>query len=146
MGPATSMDAMTSTDPQHPDTRRAFCTVRLLVLAYLGLSVVTLAAAIALRDHHTLVNPAVLVRGTIVVASAALTLLLTVRAANGSRSAFRRLRILSAVMLVAIATIIALPGTFPVWMKVEQGVCGLALLGVAAVVNGRHLRSLFARL
>lgn len=140
------MDAMNDTDLQHPDTRRAFRTVRRLVLAYLGLSVVTLAAAVALRDHHTMVNAPVLVRGTIVVASAALTLLLTVRAANGSRGAFRRLRILSAVMLVAIATIIALPGTFPVWMKVEQGVCGLALLGVAAVVNGRHLRSLFARL
>lgn len=138
------MDAMTSTDLRHPDTRRAFRTLRRLVLAYLGLSVATLAAAIALRDHHAVVNEAVLVRGTIVVASAALTLLLTARAANGSRGAFRRLRILSAVMLVAIAVIIALPGTFPVWMKVEQGICGLALLGVAATVNGRHLRSLFA--
>ncbi|MGW1176565.1 hypothetical protein ACWD4P_22965 [Kitasatospora sp. NPDC002543] len=137
---------MTSTDLQHPDTRRAFRTVRWLVLAYLGLSVVTLAAALALRDHHAMVNAPVLVRGTIVVASALFTLLLTVRAANGSRGAFRRLRIVSAVMLVAIAAIIALPGAFPVWMKVEQGVCGLALLGVAAVVNGRHLRSLFAGL
>ncbi|MBD0671385.1 hypothetical protein [Streptomyces sp. CBMA156] len=137
---------MTTTDLHHPDTRRAFRTVRRLVLAYLGLSVVTLVAAIALRDHHAVVNDAVLVRGTIVVASAALTLLLTVRAANGSRGAFRRLRIISAVMIVAIAAIVALPGTFPAWMKAEQAVCGLALLGVAAVVNGRHLRSLFARL
>ncbi|MFJ6617765.1 hypothetical protein ACIQOW_09380 [Kitasatospora sp. NPDC091335] len=137
---------MTTTDLHHPDTRRAFRTVRRLVLAYLGLSVVTLVAAIALRDHHAVVNDAVLVRGTIVVASAALTLLLTGRAANGSRAAFRRLRILSAVMIVAITAIVALPGTFPVWMKAEQAVCGLALLGVAAVVNGRHLRSLFARL
>ncbi|WP_316528628.1 hypothetical protein [Kitasatospora brasiliensis] len=137
---------MTSPDLHHPDTRRAFRTVRRLVLAYLGLSVVTLAAAVALRDHPAMVTAPVLVRGTIVVAGAALTLLLTVRAANGSRGAFRRLRILSAVMIVAIVTIIALPGTFPVWMKVEQGACGLALAGVAVVVNGRHLRSLFARL
>ncbi|MFE4977360.1 hypothetical protein ACFRAR_35285 [Kitasatospora sp. NPDC056651] len=137
---------MTTTDLQHPDTRRAFRTVRRLVLAYLGLSVATLAGAVVLRDHHSVVTAPVLVRGAIVAASAALTLLLTVRAAGGSRGAFRRLRILSAVMLVAIVAIIALPGTFPVWMKVEQGVCGLALLGVAAVINGRHLRSLFARL
>ena len=40
--------------------------------------------------------------------------------------------------------IIALPGTFPLWMKVEQGVCGFLLLGVIGIVNGRHLRSLFA--
>jgi hypothetical protein len=47
-------------------------------------------------------------------------------------------------MLVAIAVIIALPGTFPLWMKIEQGVCGLLLLGVVLVVNGKHLRSAFA--
>jgi hypothetical protein len=47
-------------------------------------------------------------------------------------------------MVAAIAVIIALPGTFPLWMKIEQGVCGLILLGVVVIVNGRRLRSLFA--
>ncbi|MBO1417783.1 hypothetical protein [Streptomyces sp. FH025] len=136
---------MTTTDLHHPDTRRAFGTVRRLVLAYLGLSVLTLVAAFALRDHTAVVTPAVWIRGTIVVASAAVTLLLTVRAARGSRGAFRRLRILSGVMIVAIAAIIVLPGVFPFWMKIEQGLCGLALLGVAALVNGRQLRTLFAK-
>jgi hypothetical protein len=28
-------------------------------------------------------------------------------------------------------------------MKLEQGVCGFVLIAVAAVANGRHLRSLF---
>ncbi len=138
------MGAMTTTDLHHPDTRRAFRAVRGFVLVYLGLSVLTLAVAFALRDHHTLVNSAVWIRGTLVVLGAAVALLLTVRAARGSRGAFRRLRIVSAVMLAAIAAIIVLPGMFPVWMKVEQGLCGLALLGVAVVVNGRRLRTLFA--
>ena len=31
-------------------------------------------------------------------------------------------------MLIAIAVIIALPGTFPLWMKLEQAVCGLLLI------------------
>ncbi|MEU9044891.1 MULTISPECIES: hypothetical protein [unclassified Kitasatospora] len=145
---STDRETGTGTDPDlhHPDTRRAFRTVRRFVLAYLGLSVLTLAVAFALRDHPSLVTSAVWVRGTIVVAGAAVTLLLTARAARGSRGAFRRLRIISAAMLAAIATIIVLPGLFPVWMKVEQGLCGLALLGVAVLVNGRHLRTLFARL
>ena len=47
-------------------------------------------------------------------------------------------------MVVAIAVIIALPGTFPLRMKIEQGVCGLILIGVLAIVNGRHIRLLFA--
>ncbi|MFE5587639.1 hypothetical protein [Kitasatospora sp. NPDC056531] len=137
---------MTATDLHHPDTCRAFRTVRRFVTAYLGLSVLTLAAAFALRSHTDVVTQAVWIRGTIVVASAAVTLLLTVRAAGGSRGAFRRLRILSVVMIAAIVAIIAVPGTFPVWMKIEQGLCGLALLGVAVVINGRQLRTLFATL
>jgi hypothetical protein len=43
--------------------------------------------------------------------------------------------------VVAIAAIISVPGKFPLWMKVEQGVCGLLLIGVVVVVNGGHLRS-----
>ncbi|MFI0151218.1 hypothetical protein [Streptomyces lydicus] len=48
------------------------------------------------------------------------------------------------MMLVAIAVILAVPGAFPLWLKIEQGVCGLVLLGVAALVNGKHLRAVSA--
>lgn len=118
--------------------------MKILVGGYLGISVATLVAIVLLRNHTAIVNSAVWIRGTIVVASALLTLSFAARAARGSRGAYRRLRIISVVMVVAIATIIALPGTSPMWMKVEQGVCGLLLIGVAVLVNGRHMRSLFA--
>jgi hypothetical protein len=125
-------------------TSPEFRAVKLLAGAYLAVSLVTLAAIIALRNHSHLVNSAVWVRGTIVAASAVLTFLFAVRAARGSRPAYRRLRILSAVMVVAIVVIIALPGTFPVWLKVEQGACGVLLLGVVAIVNRGRVRVLFA--
>jgi hypothetical protein len=128
----------------HPRTQAAFRSVKALVGCYAGLSVLTLAAIVVLRNHTSDVNSAVWTRGVIVVASALLTFAFTVRAAGGSRRAYLRLRIVSAVMVVAIAVIIALPGPFPLWMKIEQGVCGLLLLGVVLVVNGTHLRSLFA--
>jgi hypothetical protein len=127
-----------------PRALASFRAVKLLVGGYVTVSVVTLAAIVALHHHHRLVNSAVWVRGTIVAASALLTLAFTVRAARGSRGAYRRLRIISAVMVVAIVVIIALPGTFPMWMKVEQGACGLLLLGVVAIVNGGRVRSQFA--
>jgi heme/copper-type cytochrome/quinol oxidase subunit 4 len=130
---------------QQPHSRSAFRTVRGLVTGYLGLSVLTLVAIFLLRDNKTMVTDSVWVRATIVVASALLTLSLAVRASRGSRGAFRRLRIVSGVMLVAIVVIVALPGAFPGWLRIEQGVCGLALLGVVLIVNGRHLRSLFDR-
>jgi len=120
-------------------------TVKILTASYLTLSVLTLVAIVMLRHHPSIVNDAVWVRATIVVASAALTLTFAVRAANGSRGAYRRLRIFSAVMVVAIAVIIALPGMFPVWLKVEQGVCGLLLMGVVILANGRPVRALFQK-
>jgi hypothetical protein len=128
----------------HPATRTAFRSVKLLVGGYLAISVVTLAAIVLLRHHAAMVNSAVWIRGVIVVASAALMSMFVVRVARGSRRAYLRLRIVSAVMVAAIVVIIALPGTFPLWMKVEQGACGLVLIGVVAIVNGPRLRSLFA--
>lgn len=130
-------------DVQHPRSAGALRSVQLLVGGYVAISVLTLIAIIALRNDAAAVNDAVWTRGTIVVASALLTFAFARRAARGSVKGFLRLRIVSAVMLVAIVVIIALPGTFPLWMKCEQGICGVLLLGVALLVNGRHLRSVF---
>jgi hypothetical protein len=128
----------------HPRSRTAFRNVKLLVGSYLGISVLTLVAIILLRDNTTIVTPAVWVRGTIVVASALLTTFFAVQMARGSSGGYLRLRLVSAIMLVAIVVIIALPGTFPLWMKIEQSICGLLLLGVVVIVNGKHLRLTFA--
>lgn len=128
----------------HQRSQAMFQRVKLLIGGYLGISVLTLVAVVLLRDNTDIVTPAVWVRGTIVVASALLTTLFTVQMARGSRGGYLRLRLVSAIMLVAIAVIIALPGTFPLWMKIEQGVCGLLLLAVVVIVNGKHLRSTFA--
>ena len=134
---------MSTVNVGHPRSAAALRSVQLLVGAYLAVSVLTLAAIIALRNNTAAVNDAVWTRATIVVASAVLTLAFARRAARGSRKGFLRLRLVSAIMLVAIVVIIALPGTFPLWMKGEQAICGLLLLGVALIVNGKHLRSVF---
>lgn len=141
---STQSVAIAAEDLNHPRSLTAFRSVKLLAGGYLAISVLTLVAIVVLRNDAAAVNDAVWVRGSIVVASSLLTFLFTARAARGSRKAYRRLRIISGVMVVAIAVIIALPGTFPLWMKLEQGACGLVLIGVAVIVNGRHLRSLFA--
>lgn len=131
------------TEMKDAETRAALGRVRGLVGVYLAISVLTLAAIVLLRRHVEVVTDAVWVRGTIVVGSATLMSVFAARAANGSKGAFRRLRVLSAVMVVAIVVIVAIPGMFPVWMKVDQAVCGVVLLGVVLVVNGKHLRAAF---
>jgi cytochrome bd-type quinol oxidase subunit 2 len=116
---------------------------KVLVTAYLALCVLTLIFAAVFHDNATIVTDAVWVRATIVTLSAVLTFLFARSAARGSKRGYLRLRIVSAVMVVAIAVIIALPGLFPTWMRVEQGVCGLLLLSVVVVINGRRVRSRF---
>lgn len=129
---------------QDPRALAAIRSMRLLVGGYLSISALTLVAIVLLRNDASVVNAAVWIRGIAVVASAAAMFAFTVRAVGGSRPAFRRVRIISAAMVVAIAVIIALPGTIPLWMKIEQAACGLILVGVIVVVNGKPLRSLFA--
>ena len=124
----------------HPRTTAAFRKVKLLSGGYLGISALAVVAIVLLRHHQAEVNSAVWTHGILVAASALVTFGLAVRAARGSRGAFRRLRIGSPVIVVAIA----LPGSFPLWMKAEQGVAGLLMIGVAVLVNRSHLRSLFA--
>jgi hypothetical protein len=122
----------------------AFRTAKLLTGCYLAISASTLVAVALLRDDAAAVNDAVWIRGIIVAVSALVTFLCAVRAARGDLGAYRRLRVISAVMVVAIAVIITLPGTFPVWMKIEQGVCGALLIGVLLAVGGRRVRAGFA--
>jgi hypothetical protein len=135
------MNTPTLTDTR---TAAAFRSVKRLVGAYVTISVLTLVAVVLMRNDAAAVNPAVWIRGSIVATTSLLMAAFVARAARGSARAFLRLRIVSAIMVVAIAVIIALPGTFPMWLKIEQGVCGLILIGVVAIVNGRHLRGQFA--
>jgi hypothetical protein len=132
---------MSTLELHHRATMRR---VTALVGCYVGLSVLTLVAAYVLRDTGQ-VDGAVWIRGGIVAATSLLTLSFAVRAARGNRRMFLRLRIVSAILLVAVVVIAALPGLLPLWMRIEQGVCGLLLLGVVVLVNGRPVRAAFAR-
>ena len=116
----------------------------ILAAAYAGVSVVTLIAVILLRNNPDIVNVAVWIRGCFAAASGVTLTLFGISAARGSRPAYRRVRIISVVIVVAIAAIILLPGTFPLWMKIEQGVCELLLIGVVILANRRNVRAQFA--
>ncbi|MEV5741023.1 hypothetical protein AB0L30_13320 [Microbispora rosea] len=110
-----------------------------LISGYAAVSLLTLVAMIVLRHDATMVTTEVWVRGVIVAVGSLLTLFFAVRAARGDRRMLLRLRVVTAVMVVAIAVIIALPGLFPLWFKLEQGVCGLLLLAVVVQVNRRSV-------
>lgn len=132
-------------DVMRTDNRDAFQPIKTLIACYVGLALVGFGVTIVLRDQPHLVNTAVWVRGSIVVATSVVMYLVAVLAAQGSRSAFLRRRVISVVVPMAIVVLIALPDPFPIWMKVQQGLCALAVAGVAVLANRRSVRAQFAR-
>jgi hypothetical protein len=127
-----------------PRTHATLRTVKLLVGGYVALSVLTLVAVFLLRDNPAVVTPPVWIRTGIVAATSLLIARFAAGAAAGAPRMFLRLRLVSAILLVAVLVIVALPGAFPVWLRLEQAVCGVLLAGVVVLVNGRTLRTAFA--
>ncbi|WP_020499046.1 hypothetical protein [Sciscionella marina] len=120
-------------------------TPKVLIGTYLAVSILTVVADIVLQNNPTLVTDAVWIRTIIVALTGALMLSFAVSAARGSARSYLRLRISSGVMVVVIAVILALPGFLPLWVKIEQGICGLLLLGVVVLINGKRVRASFAK-
>ena len=119
-------------------------TVVKLLAAFLVISMSTVVAVLAMRHDPALVTTAVWIRTPLVAVSAAVLLLFARRAAAGDRGAFRRLRVIAMVVLAAIIAVVAWPGAFPVWLRVEQAVCGVFLLSVVVRTNLRSVRSSMA--
>jgi hypothetical protein len=112
----------------------AFRAVRWLVGAYLVLSVLTVAAIIILSSiAPNLVNPQAWVRGIIVAATSFLTFVFANRAAKGNPRALLRLRIVVAVILIAVVAVL-FSLHLPLWMVIEQATCGVLLLATATII------------
>lgn len=112
----------------------AFRAVKWLVGSYLVLSMLTVVAIITFSAiAPNLVTPQAWVRGIIVAATSILTFVFASRAATGNPRALLRLRVVVAVILVAIgAVLVFLP--LPLWMFVEQAACGALLLVTAMII------------
>ncbi|MFF1876338.1 hypothetical protein [Leifsonia sp. NPDC058230] len=124
---------MTNTIQQSP-----LVAARVLVGVYAALSIATVAAIAVLQAvAPDLAGPAAWIRGTIVAATSILMLVFANQAVRGHRRALLRWRIVAAVMIVAIAVIVSIPGLIPLWMRLEQVLCGVLLIGVAALVFRR---------
>ncbi|WP_051341805.1 hypothetical protein [Pseudonocardia spinosispora] len=135
----------TTSDASHSAIRRALRTTRNLIVAFIVLSAATCIATFFLNHYApALVNSTVWTRSFLVLADSVLAMLYAVRASRGFTQAHRNLRLLAAGSLVAVVVLVVLPGLLPGWMKLEQALCGLLLLGVVVNVNGRKVRALFA--
>jgi hypothetical protein len=124
--------------------RQSLRPVVALVAVYLGLSALTIVAALVFGSDPSLVNTAVWIRGSIVLVTAALMLRFAIGARSGNARHYLRLRLASAIMVVAIVVILfAIPGDFPLWMRIEQATCGAILVAVVILANRKRVRLAF---
>ncbi|GAA2007226.1 hypothetical protein [Microbacterium ulmi] len=139
------MTVVTSEQPglAHPRIRRSFAAVRALLAVLLIVSIAAVAFAFVEQSHAELVNTVVWIRSVAVVAAAIILYLLAVFASRGRAGAYRRLRLLSFLIPAGVVLLIVAPGEFPLWIKIEQAVCGALILAVGIILSRRRLRELF---
>jgi hypothetical protein len=132
--------------PEHlerPESQAIFRRISVLAMLYVVVNLATFGVICALRNRHDLVNDTVWTRGTILAVTSLLLLAFTKGIARGSYKAFVRVRIISVILLLSVIILLVIPGLLPTWMKLEQAICGLLLLGIIVAANSRHSRSLF---
>lgn len=125
--------------------RAGLRTALAFFIGFLAVSAATLAAIIVMRDDPELVTDTVWIRCTLVLSSSVVTLIFMIGAIRGSRASFNRARLISAIILVAVCVIVAIPGFLPTWVWIEQVVCGLLLLPGVIALNLPSTRRLFPK-
>lgn len=128
-----------TTEPQRAPARSRgamaapFRLITALVSSYLALSILTVVALSVLSAvAPAQVNSEAWVRGVIVAGTSMLTFVFARRASRSSR-ALLRLRIVALVIFIAVVAVLFFL-TLPLWMVVEQIVCGLLLLATIVLV------------
>ncbi|MFF1571132.1 hypothetical protein ACFVWR_00150 [Leifsonia sp. NPDC058292] len=125
--------------------RAAFRPVLVVLTGFLVVSIAMEAVLIVQSVSGTEIDPAVWVRCSIVLGSSILLLVFAATASRGSRPAWRRLRIIAPIVVVAVIVIVAIPGFLPDWVRVEQAVCGALVLPAAILVNLPGMSILFPK-
>lgn len=127
-----------------PDARDKVHIARVLLAGYAAVSVLTLLAIVVFSSRPDTVTGPVWVRGVILAITSVITYAIGASMARGSRRNYRRVQIIATAQLVAIIVIESVPGGFPIWFKIENGVCGALLLIVVLVTFTRSVRGAFA--
>lgn len=127
-----------------PDAREKLHIARVLLGGYAAVGVLTLLAIVVFSGNSGIVTDAVWIRGSILAVASLVTFAIGVSMAKGSRGNYRRVRIIALAQVVAIIVIESVPGAFPVWFKIANGVCGVLLVIVVLLTFARTVRATFA--
>jgi hypothetical protein len=126
------------------DAREKLHIAQVLLGGYAAVSVLTLLAIVVFSGNPDIVTDAVWIRGSVLAVASLITFALGVSMATGSRSNYRRVQIIALAQVVAVIVIECIPGAFPIWFKIENGVCAALLVIVVLLTVARTVRSTFA--
>lgn len=129
---------------QQPEARRAFRTLKAWSLAYLGVSVLVLAASVVvLQDADLGSAVGSWIRCGVVALIAAVIYALAVRAQGGQRRSYRVLRVFAWLESIGFLVVaVAVPG-YPLWLRVASLVVGVFAIGTAVASGNRTIRAVF---
>ena len=127
-----------------PEAREQLRIAQVLLGGYAVVSVLALLAIVVFSSDPEIVTGAVWVRGSILAVASLVTFAFGVSMARGSRSNYRRVQVIGLAQVVVIVVVESIPGGFPIWFKIENGVCGALLVIVVLVTFARSVRGAFA--
>jgi len=126
-------------------TEEAFETVKKGVKLFGAVSGIVLATTAISAALGGDVTAFMWIRGAIMLVMAPVILRLVASAAQGSRSSFERVRILTTVLPIAIIVVDLIPGLCPVWYAAMQAIGALGLLGAGIVTRRAPLSGAFSK-
>lgn len=134
---------ITTEQLKYPESLAAFRLIKVLAGLYIGVNIAALMVIILLSNNTQLVNDVVWTRGIILTLTSFILLRFIFLLVRGSRKAYLLIRISTSILFVSVVVLLTIPNLLPLWMKVEQAICGILLLGIILGINNKHLRSLF---
>ncbi|MFC6880835.1 MULTISPECIES: hypothetical protein [Actinomadura] len=136
-------DATTRLDD--PRTREAFETAKKCVTLYGVVCAIVLATVVLLSISGQTVTAFMWIRAVVLLAAAPVLHRLTVRAAQGERRSYERVRAITVIMPIAIVGVDLIPGLCPAWYAVMQAIGALPLIAVAFLTRSPGPRAAFPK-
>jgi hypothetical protein len=132
--------ATSSSDAQVAET---FATMRKCIVIFGVIGAVVLATVAVIALTHGRVNGFMWVRASVLLLATPLFSRWAARGANGQRKPFERLRLVTAVLPVAIVVVDLIPGVCPLWYAGMQALSAVPLVAVAALSRRRVVKASF---
>lgn len=127
----------------HPQTKRAFRWVSIILGAEVLVGLSSIAVAAILQAQGENVGFAAWFRGVVVLFMTLTLFFFEWRAQQGYYWGYQRLRLFSRIFPIITLIIATIPGLYPYWMIIEQIIFAVLMIGIADFLTSDHMRDAY---